>query len=578
MDEMNYQLDLLTAMNEKLLGSDKMFRMICGTSSNAFLYYDYADDHFEILGGFDSLFPFSMQRHSDLQKIIESVLPQYQSELEDVLYCERTRKDSQGMECELNQGKRWVEFEVTISYNRNNLPSEKIICIRDITKSKVQTDELKYLAYYDTLTGLFNRNYFVQSLSDWVRRAKDENTCVDVLYIKLNNYRKVNDSLGLIMGDELLQLFGQMLSDFQSENVIVSHFTDDVYYIAVYDSDMKMNADTIYDEIIHKLVRPFSLSIDNRIMVTINCGVAQYPESASSSLELINLAEIARSKKNQSFQNTIHYFNSPMLSDYMENIQIENQLKEAIDEGVFQLHYQPQFDALTKQLRGVEALIRWKNRNDQYISPGVFIPLAEKDGLIVEIGEWVIDEALKTLSKWNTLYNFELVMSINISAIQFKRPDFVRKLLEYIQKYDVNPGQIELEITESIVIDDINPVVDKLIELRNLGIKISLDDFGTGYSSLSYLKGMPIDTLKIDKSFIDTVIQDNSTKIITESIIQMVKKLGCETVAEGVETMEQLKYLEAIECDNIQGFLLGKPMPQEEMESLFFRKKANGGL
>ena len=209
------------------------------------------------------------------------------------------------------------------------------------------------------------------------------------------------------------------------------------------------------------------------------------------------------------------------------------------------------------------------------ISPAVFIPIAEKNGTIVPIGTWVIEESLKAYADWRRKYHYPLIMSINISAIQYKQPDFIEKLLQILEKYDISPYEIELEITESILIDDFTEITERLAILRDIGIKISLDDFGTGFSSLSYLKGLPIDTLKIDKSFIDTVITDENTRIITESIIYMVKKLGFETIAEGVETEEQFKYLNEISCDIIQGYYLGKPMPAADIEKLLANMTAN---
>lgn len=573
MDEMHYQLDLLTAMNQKLLGNDKMFRMICGTSSNAFLYYDFSADHFETLGCWNQYFDFVMETQADYSKLIDEVLPNHQIALENALNCERTRKETQSVVCQTTKRKKWLEFEVTITYDEKRKPSEKIIRIRDITKSKEQHDELQYLAYYDTLTGLFNRNYFVRLLSEWVRKAQDENESIEILFIKINQFQKLNDSLGMIIGDEILQNFGLFLRDFQSEDVMISHFNDATYCLAVYSTYTSRGVDYYFDLIEQHLAKPYLLTGSKEVKLSVKCGVATYPESARNSLELINMAEIVLAECKEENKCTIQYFEAPMLADFMENIQMENQLKDAIEDRRFELYYQPQFDAVSNRLRGVEALIRWRGSDGKFVSPAVFIPLAEKDGLIVQIGNWVLEEAIRTLAYWTETYQTDLIMSINISAIQYQKNDFVQKLMGFIDKYKVNMEQIELEITETVFIDDQKGVIEKLNTLKEYGIKISLDDFGTGYSSLSYLKGLPIDTLKIDKTFIDTVISDTSTRVITESIIAMVKKLGCETVAEGVETQEQLNYLQAVKCDNIQGFLLGKPMPSSEIETLIVKEK-----
>jgi diguanylate cyclase (GGDEF)-like protein len=569
MDDKNYQFDLLKAMNEKLMGNDKMFRMICGTSSNAFLYYNFKEQRFETLGNWERYFTFHVSSQEDLAHIIACMEDKYTSMLEIALFCERTGKSGQTVECEMAQNKKWLEFEVTVSYDDAGNPSEKIIRIRDITKSKQQTEELRYMAYYDTLTGLFNRNYFAHLLSEWVRKAQSDKVSISVLCVKLDEYKKYNDSMGMIAGDEILQTFGLFLRDMQSEDIIISHFNDDIYYIAVYDPfTTQHDTEYVYNVITDYLSSPMHLTDGQEAALNVSIGAAQYPEAARNSLELINCAEIVMSQRRENGRNSIAYFDTPILTDFLENIHMEKQLKTAIDDDDFELYYQPQYDAATKRLRGVEALIRWRNSDGKFVSPSVFIPLAEKDGLIVQIGSWVLERGISEYAQWYQKYHYPMVLSLNISAIQYKKKDFVHRLLALIDKYGVSPECIELEITESVLIDDFETVIEKLYALKEYGIKISLDDFGTGFSSLSYLKGLPIDTLKIDKSFIDTVIDDNATKVITESIIAMVKKLGCETVAEGVETQEQLEYLQGVKCDNIQGYLLGKPMPASDIEAI----------
>ncbi len=566
MEDMNYQLNLLNSMNQRLLDNDKMFRMICGTSNNTFMYYDYATDDFEILGNSDQFFHFPMLKGSDLGRFVDSFLAEDRKKLADTLYPETRGKKHAGCECRMEGGK-WVGIEVTVSYDDEGHPSEKIIRLHDSTREREQTENLKYMAYYDTLTGLYNRNYFVRLLSDWVRKAQDEHAGIEVLCLKIDDFKNINEGLGMIAGDELLQNLGLHLREFQSEDCLVSHFHSNVYFVAFYRQSNDCGK-RFFKNLAKHLKQPIPITGRENVLITVSGGQSRYPEAARNSIELINCAEIVLEQQKKDNIGGLYYFEAPVLDDFLQSVQLENELKLAIEENAFELYYQPQYDAESKKLRGVEALIRWKNQEGYYIAPSRFIPLAERDGLIGPIGKWVMEEALSSYSHWQKNFHYPMVLSVNISAMQFRKSDFIPTLFELIETYDIDPTYLELEITESVLIDDFDNVLEQMHKIRESGIKISLDDFGTGYSSLSYLKSLPIDTLKIDKSFIDTVIDDSSTRIITESIISMVKKLGYETVAEGVENDQQFNYLKSIDCDNIQGFLLGKPMPAAQIEEL----------
>lgn len=264
----------------------------------------------------------------------------------------------------------------------------------------------------------------------------------------------------------------------------------------------------------------------------------------------------------------LQYFDAPILENFLNSIDLENKLKRAVFNNDFHMYYQPQYYAGNRRLRGVEALIRWRDEDATMISPATFIPVAEKNGTIISIGKWVVEESIRQYAAWRKQFGFPFIISINISALQYKRADFADSIVGTLNRYNVRPSEVELEITESVLIDDFGAVYEKLKLLRNHGIRISLDDFGTGFSSLSYLKKLPIDTLKIDKSFIDTVLTDSVTRVITESIINMVKSLGFESIAEGVEDEQQYNYLHAIGCDVIQGYLFNRPLAPEELESM----------
>ncbi|RKI83152.1 GGDEF domain-containing protein [bacterium 0.1xD8-71] len=575
MNKLEYQVDLLNAINQKLRKDEKMLRLICETSNSAFLYYNYEEEKVQTIANWDHFFDFTIQDIRDLTKLYDCVEEKYMIPLREVLFIEKQGMKSQSIEIRLKDNRICIEVEVNIVYDDNGQPTDKIIRFKDVTKFNAQNDELTYMAYYDILTGLYNRNYFVRLLGEFVRRAGEENEMVAVMFLDVDDFRKINDGMGIIVGDELVQLFGQYLIDLMGDNVVISHFNSDIYCIAIYGPYGARSVETIYQAIRERLKKPFKLTSGQEIFITVSVGVAEYPEAASNTLELINCAEIVMFKAKSKGKDKIQYFDGAILKDFLQNVSIETKLKEAVFAQNFMMHFQPQFRTTDRDLRGVEALIRWKDDTGDMISPAVFIPIAEKNGTIVPIGTWVIEESLKAYADWRRKYHYPLIMSINISAIQYKQPDFIEKLLQILEKYDISPYEIELEITESILIDDFTEITERLAILRDIGIKISLDDFGTGFSSLSYLKGLPIDTLKIDKSFIDTVITDENTRIITESIIYMVKKLGFETIAEGVETEEQFKYLNEISCDIIQGYYLGKPMPAADIEKLLANMTAN---
>ncbi len=568
MEEMRYQLDLLKAMNQKLSIKERMYRLICDSTTNAFLYCSFEKSEVVTLGRWSDYFDFEIKDIKELTRLTEAVEASYSLALRDAIYTEKSGSEYASLECPKKGSKTWFKFQVRIIYDENKRPTDKIISIDNITKIKFQNDELTYMAYYDTLTGLYNRNYFVRLLGEFVRAASDNNSIVSVMMLDIDDFKKINDSMGIVVGDEIIQQFGSYLKEFSNEHLIVCHMSSDVYCIAISDPVGAHSVEQIYNRIKKRLKKPFVLSDGRSVELDVSFGVAEYPEASTNALELINCAEIVLFNGKRLGKNSIQYFDSRVLSDFINSVEIEKKLKEAIFNSNFILHFQPQYYIGDNKLRGVEALVRWRDGDNGMISPAVFIPIAEKNGAIIPIGNWVVEQSIKQYAEWSKKYGVHFIMSINISALQCSREDFVNGILSMIDRYSVNPSEIELEVTESILIDDFDAISGKLSKLRAHGVRISLDDFGTGFSSLSYLKRLPIDTLKIDKSFIDTVLTDSSTRIITESIISMVKTLGYEAIAEGVEDERQYRYLDSIGCDVVQGFLLGKPQPPEDIESI----------
>ncbi|MDE6602041.1 MAG: bifunctional diguanylate cyclase/phosphodiesterase [Lachnospiraceae bacterium] len=567
----------LAQENERLRQDEKMLRLLCETSSSAFIYYNYLEDRFETMANWDHFFDFSISNMEDLSKLYDRVEEQYEIPLREGLFIEKNGRDRESFEIKLKESRLCIEVEVNVVYDSDGKPTDKIIRFKDVTKLTAQKDELTYMAYYDMLTGLYNRNYFVRLLGEFLRRAEKEGKNVAVMFMDFDDFRRVNDGMGIIAGDELVQLFGQYLVGLMSSNVVISHFSTDIYCIAIYDPCGARSVDTIYRVIRERLKKPFKLTDGQEVTMTVSVGVSEYPEAALGTLELINCAEIVMFKAKSRGKDKIQYFDGAILEEFLQTVTIQNKLKEVVFEQNFTMYFQPQYYAENGKLRGVEALIRWRDNKGDMISPAVFIPIAERNGTIVPIGNWVIEKSVQIYAQWRDKYHYPLVLSLNVSAVQCKKRGFIDCLMRILEKYDVSPGEIEVEVTETILIEDFDYISEQLSVLKQAGVRISLDDFGTGFSSLSYLKGLPIDTLKIDKTFVDTLLTDKNTKIITESIIYMVKRLGYETVAEGVETREQFQYLKELGCDMIQGYYMGRPMPSGGIADILEKLTAKVG-
>lgn len=571
MDDLRYQVDLLNALNTNLQTNERMYKLLFETSKRAFLYINYETGNVETLGRWDTFFDFRISEAAELISIVDAFSENDRSELMRLLFIEKEGKQGQILDVKLKDEKTWLSCDVIIHYDDDNRMTDKIIAFSDVTKSKNRQDELVYMAYYDSLTNLYNRNYFIIRLNEFIEKAESENAIVSVLLLDIDDFHNISDARGLVTGDEIIQNLGLYIKSLTDNNVIASRFDSDIFCIAIYDPCGHRSVDSIYRSIKEFLANPMRLTDMTEVSISVSVGVSEYPESSTNGMQLINCAEIVMLQAKRSGKDTIKFFDTAILNDFLRDVEIENKLKEAVHNSNFFMNFQPQYASKDGRLRGVEALIRWKDSSGAMISPAIFIPLAEKNGTIIPIGDFVFETSVKAFMDWKKKFDIDLVLSINISSIQYARPDFVPKVIAIIKKYDMPAECLELEITESVLIEDFKQITSKMLELRDYGIKISLDDFGTGFSSLSYLRGLPINTLKIDKSFIDNIEKDEASKIIVEAIISMSEKLVYETVAEGVETKAQYDYLCSINCDMIQGYYLGKPVDDKGIEELLLR-------
>ena len=572
MDDLRYQVDLLTALNQKLKAEERMYRLFFDTSMRAFLYINYENGTAETLGNFNKFFDFTINEAARLPELEDYFSEDSVENFRRLIFVEKEGKDRQALDLKLKDDKTWVCVDVSVFKNESGEPVEKIFSFTDVTKQKQHQEELSYMAYYDYATGLYNRNYFITKLKDFVDKAGERNAVVSVMLIDIDDFHHINDSKGLVTGDEVIQNLGLFIHDLTEENVIASRFDSDIFCLAIFDPCGHRSVDTIYRSIKEYLSKPMKLTDMTDESVTVSVGVAEYPESADNALTLINCAEIVMYKAKRQGRDSIKFFDTAILNSFLKEVSIENKLKEAVSGSGFFMNYQPQFNASNKRLRGVEALLRWKDSDGNLIGPAQFIPLAERNGTIFSIGDFVLNESIRQFMEWKKKFDLNVILCINISDLQFCKTDFVPKVMATLNKYGMNPELLELEVTESLLKGDFKQITDKMLELRDYGIRISLDNFGSGFSSLALLKGLPINTLKIDKSFIEGMLKDDASKVIVESVIDMAKKLGLLTVAEGVETGEQLEYLsEHTGCDLIQGFYLSKPTDEAGIEELMLR-------
>ncbi|MBB5224817.1 putative bifunctional diguanylate cyclase/phosphodiesterase [Treponema ruminis] len=443
--------------------------------------------------------------------------------------------------------------------------TDELSSSREELKSKLENitflnEQLEHMAYHDGMTNLCNRQKFKMDFEHWLEHSKAKNEKFGLILLDLDNMKLINDAQGHGEGDEIICHAAEILKRFKKDDLRVYRYGGDEFIVMmrnIISQDTILNAGDLL------------LEVMNEEGIDFSGGIAICPDDGDNYSDLLKYADMAMFEAKRKGKNDVCFFQSIMRERFMEKIAIQTKLNTAVNENLFQLYYQPQFDVATNKLRGFEALLRWYDEDTGWISPEQFIPIAEETRLVIPLGDWILERAIKTLKEWIEDFGFDGIMSVNVSPVQLKKQTFLYDLISLVKKYNIPTKNLEIEITEGVFIDNKNEVIDLLKQIRELGIGLSLDDFGTGYSSLSYLQMLPITTLKIDKSFIANITDAGGVEAnITDSIISMVTKMGLDTIAEGVEKREQLDILKKINCKNIQGFLKGKPMPKERCEQI----------
>ncbi|MFT4719312.1 MAG: diguanylate cyclase (GGDEF)-like protein/PAS domain S-box-containing protein [Candidatus Azotimanducaceae bacterium] len=428
---------------------------------------------------------------------------------------------------------------------------------RDVTEKKQAQELISYQAYHDLLTSLPNRTLMEDRLNMAISQAARNKQNVAVMFLDLDRFKWINDTLGHSMGDRLLQAVSQRLEDSLRKGDTLARFGGDEFALVLPLVQRREDAAVIAEKILNEFKLPFMID-DHELYVSASIGIAMYPEAGITMDELERSADMAMHCVKDRGKNGFEFFNETMNETSTARMVIERELRRALLNGELQVCYQPQVNAVSEMIVGFEALIRWEHPEKGLIYPNDFIPIAEETGLILDVGNVVLETVCQDISNWRKEGIENVRVSVNFSALQVEQSDFIEHIIGSLKRYGLPGGCLEVEITENVIMNDMSQVVQKLRHLTSLGIKIAIDDFGTGYSSLSYLQQFPINTLKIDKSFVSSIHVNAGGTSIVNAIVAMAQGLNLNLIAEGVETDPQLEYLRSLGCAEIQGWLFGK--------------------
>ncbi|MCT4620177.1 MAG: EAL domain-containing protein [Marinisporobacter sp.] len=459
----------------------------------------------------------------------------------------------------------WMNISAVKDENGENI--QYVSVFHDLTENVLKEEHIKYQAYHDALTQLPNRELAKDRLNLALAHANKNNEMFSVICLDLDRFKRINDTLGHAAGDMLLQAVARRLRKCMDEGDTVARLGGDEFIIIIEEIKNMKNVIKAVRKIFHAFEEPFLLK-DDEIYVTASMGISIYPDDGETTENLMKNAEVAMYRVKEKGKNNYQLYRKEMNEKAYDQLAMENDLYKALENNEFVLYYQPQVKTTTGEIIGAEALIRWNHPKLGLVSPAKFIPLAEETGFIVPLGEWVLRKACEQNKLWQKKGLKNIQVSVNLSTLQFKQKDLIEKIIKIIQETGIRPEDLELEITETNAMLNPNFTIKTLKILNDMGIQIAIDDFGTGYSSLAYFKSFPIHKIKIDQSFIRDINKDESTKAIVLAIIGIADSLGVKSIAEGVETKEQLVCLKKYGCDEIQGYFFSRPVNALEFEKM----------
>ncbi|MBF0460727.1 MAG: EAL domain-containing protein [Magnetococcales bacterium] len=448
-----------------------------------------------------------------------------------------------------------------------------ISVFHDLTPLQARDQALHYAGQHDTLTGLPNRELFMDRLSQAIGHASRSGTRLLVLFFDIDRFQNVNNQWDYICGDQLLQEIAGRLREFIREGDTLARMEGDAFAFILREVRQPEDALVLVNKLVKSFARPFIIE-QTELLITISIGITLYPDDGEPPLSLIKNAEIALTRAKNSGRNTYQFYKPTMGDQVDRRLLLEKNLRSALENQEFILHYQPKVQVRSKRIVGMEALVRWNSPHSGMISPGEFIPVAEESGLIIPLGEWILATACRQTQAWLAAGHGPLKVAVNLSPRQFRQPGIYAMIARTLQETGLPPDSLELEITESMLVDNVEEAIQLLDRLRSLGLSIAMDDFGTGYSSLSYLKRFPIQSIKIDQSFVRDLPQQTDDRAIVQAIVAMGKSLRLLVVAEGVETQEQWNFIEENNIDEIQGYFYSRPLSADAFVHFLQEKKS----
>jgi diguanylate cyclase (GGDEF)-like protein len=463
-----------------------------------------------------------------------------------------------------------VHWSVSLVRDQYSKSVHLIFQIQDITDRKLAEQQLHHDAFHDALTGLPNRALFMDHLKLAIARSRrNAQTKFAVLYLDLDRFKVINDSLGHTIGDQLLVGIADRLKKNLRPGDTVARLGGDEFTVLIEDIADETESVQVAERVQKELSVPFTLS-GREVFTTVSMGIAPSATGYERAEDILRDADTAMYRAKSMGKARYEIFDKAMHARAINLLQMETDMRRALERDEFILHYQPIVALDNFSLRGFEALVRWQHPERGFISPMDFIPVAEETGMIVQLGEWVMREACRQMHQWQKCFPLEepLFVTVNLSSKQFTQATLISTFAMILQETGVKPQSVKLEITESVVMENVDTATEMLRQLRGLGVKLAIDDFGTGYSSLSYLHRFPIDTLKIDRSFVTRMSENNENVEIVRTIVVLAQNLGMDVVAEGVETNEQLVILQKLGCENGQGYFFSKPVNSDGAEKI----------